>query len=323
MKKNRILILLIILFSTAVPALAQHPHGQFWTPELRINPAFTGMMNAKWRIRENYRRETFNDGYVLKWNTLSADIRKDITKEVGGYGLKMQESSGNTFGFGILDDRRRSDSAEAEYIADYFAISYHKVLKKSGNSIGFGIQPGYMRNASERKFDLNAGILWGKGKINCWQEDQYFQNQIGFAGYNLLSDWNDSSALPSREVHAHAGFLIKKIEQFNFVINGFYRYNGSNDFSIGTYALFFPIVHYAYWDRARLGLHYRSSNHLTLSAGLRLYGRGKKSITLDGTISYDLPLKFLEFNSTYKSAWEIGLVLIPFEKCWSLGKCGN
>ncbi len=324
MAKNKtILLILTVWLAFGSHALAQQPHGIFWSPELRLNPAFTGMMNAKWRIQKNNRWQTFEDGNQLNWSTFSADIRKEITKEVGGYGLKIQESSGNTFGFGIMDDRRKSDSLGAEYIADYFSISYHKVLKKSGNSIGIGIQPGYMRDETEKKFDLNAGFLWGKGIINCWQEDQYFRNQIGFAAYNILSNWADSAIYPGREVQAHAGFLIDKVEQFHIVANGLYRYNGTNDFAFGADVLFFPIVHYAYWDRARLGLHYRSSNHLTFSAGLRFYGRGKKTLTIDGTISYDMPMKFMDFESKYKSAWEIGIVIIPFEKCWSLNKCGN
>ena len=314
--------MLIALLISTIDLKAQAPHGIFWSPELRLNPAFTGVMPAKWRIRENYRNQAFESGPTIIWNTLSADIKKEITKDVGGYGLKMEEASGNTFGFGIMDDRRRSDTSMAEYIADYFSLSYRRALPGT-NSFSIGVQPGYMRNADEKKFDLNAGLLWGKGSVVCWQEDQYFKQQIGISVYNILSDWRESSLLPGRELQAHAGFLINKPDNFNIVANGYYRYNGESEFSVGAYVLFFPIVHYAYYDRARLGLHYRSSNHLTLSAGMRIYGRGEKTLTLDGVISYDLPMKFMDFESSYKNAWEIGLVLSSFQKCWSLDKCGN
>ncbi|MBN2727744.1 MAG: type IX secretion system membrane protein PorP/SprF [Bacteroidales bacterium] len=321
MRKSKYHILVFVLMLFMAQGLkAQYPQGQFWTPELRINPAFTGVMQAKWRLKENYRNQTYESGLHVKWNTVSADIKKEITKEVGGYGLKMTESSGNTFGFGIMDDRRMSDTSNAEYIADYFSLAYHRALK-NGASIGIGVQPGYMRNANENKFDLNAGLLWGQGMVTCWQEDQYFKNQIGVSMYNILSNWQDSSFLPGREIQVHAGFLIDKPEQFNIVANGYYRYNGTSEFAVGAYVLFFPIVHYAFYDRARLGLHYRSTNHLSWSAGLRLYGRGKKTLTLDGTISYDMPMKFMDFESPYKNAFEIGIVITSFEKCWSLGKC--
>ncbi len=324
MNKNSILILVVLtLIFAGNQAEAQRPDGLYWSPELRLNPALTGVMTGKWRIIEHHRNMTFNNGVHLNSNTFSADFRKEIAKTAGDYGLKVQESTGNTIGFGIMDDRHNSDSVGADYIADYFSLSFRHVLKKSKNTIGFGIQPGFMRNETEKKFDLNAGLLWGKGSIVCWQEDQVFKNQVGIAAYNILSDWSDSSVMPGREVQAHAGFLIKKVEEFNFVVNALYRYNGTSDFAFGTYAMFFPIVHYAYWDRARLGVHYRSSNHLTLSAGLRFYGRGRKTFTLDGTISYDMPMKFLDFESRYKNAWEIGIVITRFEKCWSTDKCGN
>jgi len=321
MNHRKSLLIFLLFLAVSFSSFGQQPHGIFWSPELRLNPALTGVMTGKWRLMEHHRSQTFNQGGTLHWNTISADFRKDIIKKSGGYGLVMDEATGNTFGFGIMDDRRRSDSTGAEYIADYFSFSYRHAFKKS--TFGFGIQPGYMRSEAEKKFDLNAGLLWGSGTIYCWQEDQIFKNQIGIAAYNILSDWADTALMPGREVQLHAGFLIKKVEQFNFVVNGLYRYNGSSDFAFGTYAIFFPIVHYAYWDRARLGLHYRSSNHLTWSAGLRFYGRGRKTFTLDGTISYDMPMKFLDFESKYKNAWEIGIVITRFEKCWSTDKCGN
>lgn len=321
MNKKHLYILIFLLVAPVFGAYSQQPNGIFWVPELRLNPALTGVMTGKWRLMEHHRNQTLNSGMDLNWNTISADFRKDITKKAGGYGLVMDEATGNTFGFGVMDNRLRSDSSGVEYTADYFSFSYRHAFKKS--TFGFGLQPGYMRADTNRKFDFNAGLLWGKGSIACWQEDQVFKNQIGIAAYNILSDWSDTTLMPGREIQVHAGFLIKKIEQFNFVANAMYRYNGTSDFSIGTYAMFFPIVHYAYWDRARLGLHYRSSNHLTCSAGLRLYGRGRKTFTLDGTISYDLPMKFLDFESKYKHAWEIGIVITRFEKCWSTSKCGN
>lgn len=317
----RIISLLLIFLIAESGIHAQQHYSTWWNPELRLNPALTGIMPAKWRLRETFRNQYYENAPSIRTNNIFADTRKEFSKEVGGYGMTMTESTGRSIGYGIMDERRRSDSDSAAFIADYFSLAFHRRIKKSDVSIG--VQPGYMRNSVDRKFDFNAGIFFGTDMIRCWQEDQFFKTQFGIAGYNLLSDFADSSLLPGREIQAHFGTLIEKPKHFDIVANAFYSYTGMHNFGFGAVVLFFPIVHYKFWDRTRLGLHYRSSNHLTFSAGMRIFGSGQKSLSVDGMISYDLPLKFMEFNSTYKNGWEISLVLTPLVKCWSLDPCGH
>jgi len=114
-KKSIFIWMLLTLFFTVQQAEAQRPNGVYWSPELRLNPALTGIMTGKWRVIEHHRNVTFNDGVHLNSNTFSADFRKEIAKTAGNYGLKVQESTGNTFGFGIMDDRHNSDSVGVVY----------------------------------------------------------------------------------------------------------------------------------------------------------------------------------------------------------------
>jgi len=185
------------------------------------------------------------------------------------------------------------------------------------------VQPGYVRMYDARLFDFNAGLMFGSKQIDCWTEDQYFKTQIGVSGYNILSDFkhNDTTYFPGRRIQMHGGRLIGEPKHFNIFANAAVWYDSKVSFSAGANVLFFPIVHYKYWDRARLGLHYRSSNHMVLSAGLRFYLAAQKTISLDAQISYDFGMQFLDMIPHYKNAFEIGIVLTPLRKCWSLSKC--
>lgn len=315
--------LLFIFLMVVLPHTikAQYSKGIFWNDLLRLNPALTGLMEPKWRFSEHYRNQS-TDADRLKWNTLGFDFRKEFTKTAGGYGLKMQESTGRSIGIGFYDDRINYGNDSSRYISDYLSLAYHRSLKKDG-IISFGVQAGYMRTESEKFFDLNAGIAYGQGSFECWKEDQFTRIQAGISGYHLTRDFGDTLFVPGREINLHYGQLIKGRKNFNFILNAKYTYRGIHEFIAGTYVLFFPVVHYRYFDRGRLGIHYRTDNHLLLSAGARLYGKGSKGVTIDGMIGYEMPMRFLDFESPYKSAWEIGIVIVPFKKCWSLSPCGN
>jgi hypothetical protein len=127
--------------------------------------------------------------------------------------------------------------------------------------------------------------------------------------------------IPSRKIQAHYGYLLNKFKHFNIALQSIACFDNEIHYNLGATVLFFPIVHYAYFDRGRLGLHYRNSNHLVFSAGARLYGRGQKTMSIDGTISYDIPLTIYNIKPKYKSGAELGIVVTPLLKCWSLSKC--
>lgn len=320
MMKNNLIIILLLFVSKVVTSQIDM-HSQYYWNELQLNPALTGLIEPKWRIKD-VRRYEFDDGNQKINNSLYADLKIMFNKKTGDYGLVMSEFTGYMMGIGIMDQRLKSDLETDTYRADYFSLSFHKLIK--GNSyISLGIQPGYLRMNEMRKFDLNAGVMFGNKQVTCWTEDQYFKTQIGVAVYNILSDYhpNDSLYSPGKRIQVHGGYLIEEPEHFDILASAALWYDQNVHVSVGANVLFFPIVHYRFFDRGRLGLHYRTSNHLVFSGGFRLYGRGQKTISLDMQLSYDMPMGFLDLVPAYKHGFEFGIVLMPLRKCWSLSKC--
>jgi len=312
----------IITFSLTFPTLGQTDiFSQYYFNELQQNPALTGLFENKWRIK-HFRRYEAYDNFNTQNNTWSGDIKVVFNKQAGEYGLNIKEFSGWMMGIGVMDHRVFHDLESDKFRANHISLSFHRMMKNK-DYFSFGFQPGFLRMYDDRKFDINAGILYGSKQIECWSEDQFFKTQIGLSAYNLLSDFrhNDSSYFPGRKIQLHGGYLIKEPKQFNIFASASLWYDSKVSFSTGANVLFFPIVHYKYWDRARLGLHYRTSNHMVLSAGLRFYLAPQKTISLDAQISYDFGMQFLDLIPKYKRGIEIGVVLTPLRKCWSLSKC--
>lgn len=318
---NKILIILLFIL-TALSARSQVDiHSQYYFNELQLNPAMTGLMENTWRLKY-FRRQMNHNDYSAVNSTVFADLKFMLNRQAGEYGLNIREFSGWVLGAGLMDHRVAHGLESDLFRADYLSLAVHKLLNKS-NYLSFGIQPGYLRMYDERMFDLNAGLMFGSGQIECWTEDQFFRTQLGIAFYNLLSDYkhNDSTYFPGRRMHIHGGYLIKEPKHFNIFANAAIMVDSKTHFTAGANVLFFPIVHYRFYDRARLGLHYRSSNHLVFSGGLRFYGGSQKTISVDMTLSYDVGMGFIDMVPKYRNGFEFGIVLTPLRKCWSLSKC--
>jgi hypothetical protein len=314
-------ICFIIFFSVRFLQAQTDILSQYYYNQPMQNPALTGLMENKWKL-QHFRRYENNADFKALNQTWEAEIKIAFSKQVGEYGLNIKEYSGMMMGIGILDNRVMHEMETDKFRADYLSLSFHKILKNK-SYFSIGLQPGFSRMYDTKKFDLNAGISFGSNQIECWTEDQYFKTQIGLAAYNIFSDFrhNDTTYFPGRRIQFHGGYLIKEPKHFNIFVNAQTWYDSEFNFSAGANVLFFPIVHYKYYDRGRLGLHFRSSNHLVLSGGFRLYGRGQKTISLDMTMSYDFGMRFLDLEPGYKRGLEFGIILTPLKKCWSLSKC--
>jgi len=295
--------------------------SQYYYNQPMQNPALVGLIENKWKL-QHFRSYENRSDFKAQNQTWEGELKITFSKQVGEYGLSVKEYSGMMLGIGILDNRVNHGMETDKFRADYLSLSFHKSLK-SKSTLSFGIQPGYSRMYDTRKFDMNAGVLFGHKQIECWTEDQFFKTQIGLAAYNIFSDFkhNDTTYFPGRRIQLHGGYLIKEPKHFDIFINAQTWYDSKFNFSFGANVLFFPIVHYKYYDRGRLGLHFRSSNHLVLSGGFRIYGGGQKTLSLDMTMSYDFGMKFLDLDPGYKRGLEFGFVLTPLRKCWSLSKC--
>jgi hypothetical protein len=317
--KTKALILFLIISNTIFAQITIQ--SQYYNNELFLNPAMTGLIERKWRLK-NVHRMQFDQDFHQNNNMIFADYKQVFNKKTGDYGLVMTEFTGYMMGIGLMHNRITHSLETPISQTTNISLAFHKLLKKQ-NYFSFGIQPGIIQNGEQQYFDLNIGLMFGSNIINCWQEDQYFRSQFGVSVYNAMSDFTepDSSAIHSRKIQAHYGYLLQKPKHFNIALQSAAWFDNKLHFTAGAVVLFFPVVHYAYFDRGRLGLHYRNSHHLVFSAGTRLYGRGQKTISLDGLISFDIPMKIYKIQPHYKNGIELGILITPLIKCWSLSKC--
>lgn len=318
-KVNNLLLCLLFFCATV---FSQYTFSHFWMREIRLNPALTGIIPAKWKLGYDIRFFR-NDNDKTNWSSTYFEAKKVFYKDVGKY-AKDKQPTGWILGYGFLDDRRRGNMDGAYFIANYLSLALLKMSTKSyqDSVISFGLQLGFLRDGQRAMFDVNGGFLWGWNPILCWQEDQYFAYQIGVAGYHLFFPFRKKDDIfPGRTFHLHAGILAKYNKQVYLVLNGLVSYSNQTELVVGGYALLFPEIHYFYWDRFRIGIHYRLSNHLVFSTGIRLFGKARKSLSLELVASYDLPMSFMDFKYPYSHAWELGFYLIPHEKCWNISPC--
>jgi hypothetical protein len=296
-------------------------HSQYYFNELMLNPAMTGLVENKWRLQHFRRYEMFDD-FNAQNSTFAADFNVAFSKNVSEFGLNIKEYSGVMMGVGVIDNRIQHDLETDKYRSNHISLALH-TMTKNKSYYSLAIQPGFLRMYDERMYDVNVGFMFGKNYIECWSEDQYYKFQLGVSAYNLFSDFrtNDSSYFPGKRIQAHAGYLFEEPKHFNIFANSALWYDSQTHFSIGANVLFFPIVHYKYFDRGRLGLHYRTSNHLVFSAGCRLYGKGQNTLSIDAQISYDFQMKFLDLEPSFTRGLELGIIITPLKKCWSLSRC--
>jgi hypothetical protein len=321
MKRETFFLIILTCFTISRAGAQIDIHSQYYFNELMLNPAMTGLIESKWRLK-HHRRYISLEEYSENHNTTSFDMKFLFNKKFGEYGFQFKEYTGWMMGVGLMDNRGFAGPVQHKFSSDYLSLAFHKMLK-SKNYFSFGFQPGVIQSEARKSFDLNAGIQFGIKQIECWTEDQFFRTQAGFSVYHIFSgkEQNDSVYIPQRKLQFHGGYLIREPEHFNIFANAALWYDTSTHFSIGANVLFFPVVHYRFYDRARLGIHYRTSGHLVFSGGFRLYGGGLKTLSLDLTASYDLGLGFIGIQTGYRRGFEFGLVLTPLRKCWSLSKC--
>ena len=316
-----ILILIVVVFAKAQP----HHYSQFYNSELKLNPALTGLLQEKWRVKDVFQYRSLHSGVKLRTNVVFAEYRWQFDKVKHSYGLVVEEKRNFFMGIGIVDERRNSSVSSAKFASDYLSIAFHKKIGEK-SSISLGIQPGYEYGPNGNFFDMNAGLLFGNRELFCWQEDQFFKYQIGIGMYHLFRDWGTQTGeiyFPSRQLQVHGGMLLEPIEKFSFVPSFQYIYDATNFYNIGFKTFFFPIVHYNNYDRARVGLFYKNTGHLALSAGLRFYGGAKNTFSIDCAAGYDFNMGFLGVDTKYKNGFELMLLITPLYKCWSIDRCGN
>jgi len=315
------------LMTLALNSKAQvDAYSQFYNTDMAVNPALTGLMESKWRIQDVFRRQFKNVDSLHYNNYFGAELMLKFKRTYTNYIVHVDQELNSSIGLGVYTEDQWGrnhyvDGVKAMYQSYFLSIALHKAItKKSDFSVG--LQPGLYRSLSQYHPDANIGVLYGFQNIFCWREDQLFKTQIGISAYHVLQDFvktKDTVYHPVRRLQAHGGILININKVFGLYPNFHLIYDGNKYADVGV--SFYYLHHQRFWDRLRFGTHYRTTQHLVFSGGIRLFPDKEKSLVYELTASYDLNLHNLNVEPYYRNGFDIGITIYPFQKCWSLNKC--
>jgi hypothetical protein len=312
--------MLFILFFYIKSYSQYDSYSQFYNSELTLNPALTGMIPATWQVKDIYQYQTNNNNPGINTNSLFAEYKIPLFKiHKKDYGLNIKESSNSTLGIGILDQRSISNK-KINFRSNYLSIALNTKML-SDLYFSFGIQPGIIELKDKDIYDMNFGFLFGYKEMWCQKQDQIFKFQIGASIYHISQSYHsneDSVFTPSRKIQAHTSALTDISKKIGLVTNVHYVFKKDNYFNLGTTMLIKS--HHTNYDRIRFGIHYKTTNHLVLSAGIRTFGNQINTHLFDICISYDM---MICAKSDYKEAIEISILFSPLKKCWEINRCGN
>lgn len=343
--KRHPIILCFVLFCSMNDIIAQPAdYTQWWNARLSANPAYTGQGIEKHRGQFLYQTRSYNDTLSMQTIYASFEYRVDFLNTKKGYGLVLTREHPFSLGFGLMAERRFSNHSWYPYLMAGGSISAIYGFSKN-STITLGLQPAYYEaagyypypefltlslsdtvvlpgHAPFRKFSLNAGVHLGIGKMDCWADDLLHRFEAGIAVYNAFMDYRTlmPDVHPGRQIHAHAGGLLPAGQKLGLVPRVFYLYEGQSLYNIGLTVI--HRRHFGMADRLRLVALYRSTGHLAVGGGVRVYGRPGRTFSADIEVSRDFLLKSTQ-TGWHRTAWEIALVLKPLKKCWSLDDCSG
>jgi type IX secretion system PorP/SprF family membrane protein len=134
MKKNILLIGLIIVCKT-MPLLAQDPaFSQFFASPLTLNPALTGKFNGDLRVAGNYRNQwpSINNAFITSTVSIDGGILKKSLPETDTWGLGLM----------AMTDKTANGILSSNYVS--LSTAYHKSLDEDGyHQLGIGFQGTY------------------------------------------------------------------------------------------------------------------------------------------------------------------------------------
>jgi hypothetical protein len=319
-------------------------YTQWWNARLSVNPAFTGQGIETHRGQFLYQTRTYSDTLTMQTAYASVEYRFDFLNTNKGYGLVLNREHPISLGFGLMAERRFSAHAWYPYLIAGASMSAMYGFSES-STLSIGLQPVYYEaagyypypaylaetlsdtivlpgHAAFRRFSLNAGIHIGTGKMDCWADDLLHRFEAGIAVLNAFLDYRTlmPDVHPGRQIQAHAGGLLPAGRKVGIVPRILYIYEGQSLYNAGLTIL--HRRHFGMADRLRLVVLYRNTGHLAIGGGIRIYGRQGRTFSADIEVSRD----FLLHNNNsgwHHTAWEIGLVLKPLKKCWSLDDCSG
>lgn len=321
-------------------------YSQYRRAGQALNPALTGLTPGSWETgalwqQRGYGTDTTQNTYLLQ-GSYRFDFRGLSDK---GYGLKVAYEDKYSIAVGAMGEMRRATLPYEQFTSAYgsFAVQMktgYKDLIAVGIQVGAFMQPAFYPvtsaspvltgdtihfpgSPSATKLDINAGILLGFGKMECWNDDQLYRLQIGLAGSHLLEPWLRDSLprVAGREIRLHGSYLWEVNRALGIIPFGLVQYADSVMVQAGATAIYRK--HYSYIDRIRGGLYYLSGGYLSPSAGLRFYWGERATYGLDVEISYDIALRDQSLTGWHHRGFEISLKFGLINRCWSGDPCSG
>lgn len=311
-----------------------------------LNPALSGTGPEKWRLAGLMQWRSVNDTLSHRNQLISVEYRFDFSKEHRDYGLVLNRRYPMALSLGLFSEQRFSSHYWYPYHRMGLSVNAMIFSEAGAHVLAFSLRPVFYEaaaytpisqtvltpfadstmpgHARERFFTTDAGVVLGWDKMDCWSDDQAYRWEAGLCVSNFTMKqqprWPDVH--PRREYHAHAGVLWEWGQKWGWVIRGLYSNNGES-FYHPTLTLLYR-RHFSLADRFRFSAGYRSSGHLSLSGGFRVYGSGRQTLSADLEIAHDLPLKDQDLLwPWHRRAWEVSLIIKPIRKCWGMDNCSG
>lgn len=109
------------------------------------------------------------------------------------------------------------------------------------------------RQTRNRLFWLDAGILSGVGKMDCWADNQAYRFEVGLTIHNMMLEQQAArvDVDPRRVYHGHAGCLLEWDRAWGTIVRGMYLNNGRSFYQFeltGLYRRHFTVLTGSGWD---------------------------------------------------------------------------
>ena len=316
MKKIKLLILVIIISVGKFNAQDFHL-SMYDAGPLFLNPALTGVVDAKWRLHAQYRNQwksvafkPYNtalisfDAPVGKWGfgaqitNMRAGIGNyNVLQGLGsvGYTISVDKKKYHNISFGVQGGLTQKTIEYKLYSFD------NQYTTASGGSFNQDLPSGESFAAQKRMLpQVNAGILYFFSKMQS-RVNPFF----GFSAFNLTQPketfFDRDNKLPMR-YYAHAGVRVNITEQFYLIpkILVMQQLNANEQ----TLAL--DAGYYLSEQKIYLlgGVVYRNKDAAVASIGARLED-------IIAKVSYDVNISSLSRASNGRGAFEVSLTYMP------------
>lgn len=337
-----VILLMINQLSIAQSVL----YSQYRRVDMSLNAALTGMTPGIWQAQALWQNRGFGPDTSQNTYLLQGSYRFDFRGlSDKGYGLRIAYEDKYSIAIGAMAEMRRATDFRKQFTSAYGSIALQ--LKTGRNGIlSIGIQPGFFMQPSyypvtattvqlyndtvylpgtpkATKFDVNAGVLYGYGRMDCWNDDQLYKFQIGLGIGHLTESWVRDSlpGIPGREIRFHSSYLWEINRTWGAIPSVIFQYADEKHLQAGISMIYRK--HFDYVDRIRAALFCQTTGHLTPAFGMRFYWGNHTTYGVDMEISYDISIRDQQPYAWHNHGLEISVKFGPISRCWSSDPCSG